>query len=170
MPSLVLAALTLAFAVLSIASGATSAQTLDPHVLYEERCAGCHAPHAGEFVPDNLARRGDQIVGRDSGKELRPFLAGGHGRLEPLEVDVMVAHLAAILEAGGLFREQCLICHDRAVVLARRELVLRGNRLVGRYSGRDIPVFLENHGRLNDSEIAIVLRMLERQLAIRPAE
>jgi hypothetical protein len=39
MPSLVLAALTLAFAVLSIASGATSAQTLDPHVLYEERCA-----------------------------------------------------------------------------------------------------------------------------------
>jgi hypothetical protein len=98
MPSLVLAALTLAFAVLSIASGATSAQTLDPHVLYEERCAGCHAPHAGEFVPDNLARRGDQIVGRDSGKELRPFLAGGHGRLEPLEVDVMVAHLAAILE------------------------------------------------------------------------
>jgi hypothetical protein len=166
MPSLVLAALTLAFAVLSIASGATSAQTLDPHVLYEERCAGCHAPHAGEFVPDNLARRGDQIVGRDSGKDL----AGGHGRLEPLEVDVMVAQLTAILEAGGLFREHCLMCHDRAVVLARRELVRRGNRLVGRYSGRDIAVFLENHGRLDDSEIAIVLRMLERQLAIRPAE
>jgi hypothetical protein len=82
----------------------------------------------------------------------------------------MVAHLAAILEAGGLFREQCLICHDRAVVLARRELVLRGNRLVGRYSGRDIPVFLENHGRLNDSEIVVVLRMLERHLATRPGE
>jgi hypothetical protein len=170
MPSLVLAALTLAFAVLSIGSGATSAQTLDPHELYEERCAGCHAPHAGEFVPNSLARRDGQIVGRDSGKELRPFLADGHGRLEPLEVDVMVAHLTAILEAGGLFREHCLMCHDRAVVLARRELVLRGNRLVGRYSGRDIAVFLENHGRLEGSEIVIVLRMLERHLATRPGE
>lgn len=170
MPAPVLAVLTLALAFLSNGSAASYGQTLDPHVLYEERCAGCHTPHAGDFVPDNLVWRDDQIVGRDSGKELRPFLAGGHGRLEPLEVDVMVAHLAAILEAGGLFRENCLMCHDRAVVLARRELVRRGNRLVGRYSGRDIAVFLENHGRLDDSEIAIVLRMLERQLAIRPAE
>jgi len=169
-PSQVLSALSLALAFLLIGGAAPYAQTIDPHELYEGRCAGCHAPHAGNFVPDSLERRDDRIVGRNSGKVLRPFLAGGHGRLEPLEVDVMVTHLASILEAGGLFREKCLMCHDRAVVLARRELVLRGDRLVGRYTGRDIAVFLENHGRLEDSEIAVILRMLKQQLAIPPAE
>ena len=170
MPAPVPAAFILALAFLLIGRAAPSAQTLDPHELYEGRCAGCHAAHAGDFVPDNLVRRDDRIVGRDSGKELRPLLAGGHGRLRPLEVDVMVTHLVAILEAGGLYRDRCLVCHDRAVALARGELVFRGDRLVGRYSGRDIAVFLENHGRLKGSEIAVILRMLERQLATPPGE
>ena len=146
-------------------SPALYAQTLDPHALYERSCARCHAPHAGDFVPESLVRLGDRIVGRETGKELRAFLAAGHGRLAPGEVDAMVAHLAFILEAGGLFREKCLICHDRAAVLARRELLLLGGRLVGRYTGRDIPAFLENHGRLEGAEVATILRMLERQLA-----
>lgn len=170
MPAPVLASLSLALVLLAIGSAAPAAQSLDPHALYEGRCAGCHAPHAGDFVPDNLTRRDGRIVGRDGGQELRAFLAGGHGRLEPLEVDVMVAHLAAILEAGGLYRENCLVCHDRAVVLARRELALRGDRLVGRYTGRDIALFLENHGRLEGPEIETILRMLERQLATRAVE
>ena len=170
MPAPVLAALTLALAFLAVGGAASSAQTLDPHEIFEERCAGCHALHAGDFVPESLARHGDRIVGRDSGKELRPFLAGGHGRLGPLEVEALVAHLVAVLEAGGLYRDKCRLCHDRAVVLARSELALRGDRLVGRYSGRDIAVFLENHGRLDGPEIEIILRMLKRQLTARPVE
>lgn len=146
-------------------SPALHAETLDPHALYERLCAGCHAAHAGDFVPDSLVRLGDRIVGRENGKELRAFLAAGHGRLAPGDVDAMVAHLTFILETGGLFREKCLICHDRAVVLARRELVLRDGRLIGRYTGRDIAAFLENHGRLDGAEVATIVRMLERQLA-----
>ena len=145
-------------------SPALQAQDLDPHALYEGSCARCHESHAGEFVPKGLVRRGERILGRESGKELRAFLAAGHGRLAPGEVDAMVAHLAFILEAGGLFRDKCLICHDRAVVLARRELILRDGRLIGRYTGRDIAVFLENHGRLDGDEVATILNMLERQL------
>lgn len=145
-------------------SPALQAQTMDPHALYERSCARCHAPHAGDFVPKSLMRLGDRIVGRESGKELRSLLAAGHGRLASGEVDAVVAHLAFILEAGGLFRDKCLICHDRAVVLARRELILRDGRLVGRYTGRDIATFLENHGRLEGAEVATILRMLERQL------
>lgn len=56
------------------------------------------------------------------------------------------------------------------MVLARRELALRGDRLVGRYTGRDIALFLENHGRLEGPEIETILRMLERQLATRAVE
>lgn len=153
-----------------IASPAALAQTIDPHELYEQRCSGCHALHAGEFVHDNLKRLGDKIVGRDTGKELRSFLTGGHGKLAPLEMDVMVAHLASILEAGALFREQCLICHGRAVALARSQIILRDGRLVGRYTGRDIGTFLENHGRLKGDQIATVVQMLERQLATQIAD
>jgi hypothetical protein len=151
-------------------SWATLAQTIDPHELYEQRCSGCHAPHAGEFVHDNLKRLSNKIVGRDTGRELRSFLAGGHGKLAPLEIDVIVAHLESILEAGALFHQNCIICHDRAVVLARRQLVLRNGRLLGRYSGREIGTFLENHGRLKGAQIATVVEMLKGQLATQIAD
>jgi mono/diheme cytochrome c family protein len=153
-----------------IGSPATLAQTIDPHELYEQRCSGCHAPHAGEYVHDNLKRLGDKIVGRDTGMELRSFLTGGHGKLAPGEIDVMFAHLASILEGGALFRERCLICHGRAVALARSQIILRDGRLVGRYTGRDIGTFLENHGRLKGVQIATVIQMLERQLATQTAD
>ena len=152
---------------LTAASGeAARAQGTDPHDLYEQRCAGCHEAHAGDFVPDSLERRGDRIVGRKNGKELRAFLAAGHGRLAPGEVDAMVTHLAYVLETSGLFRKKCLICHERAVVLARGRLILRDDRLTGRYTGRDIPTFMENHGRLEGDEVATIVRMLERQLTL----
>jgi len=157
---------------LPLAAGgrAAFAQAGDPHALYEQRCAKCHSPHAGEFVADSLERIDGRIVGRDSGRELRAFLTRGHGRLAPPEIDAMVAHLASILAAGGLFHENCRICHGRAVTLARSELIIRDGRLTGRYSGRDIAAFLAAHGRLDADEIPTVVRMLERQLANPPSE
>ena len=152
---------------LPLASGgrAAFAQAGDPHALYEQRCAKCHNPHAGVFVAESLERIEGRVVGRDSGRELQSFLARGHGRLTPAEVDTMVAHLTSILAAGGLFREKCLICHGRAVGLARLELIMREARLTGRYSGRDIAVFLAVHGRLEPHEVPTIVQMLERQLA-----
>lgn len=140
------------------------AQATDPHALYEERCTRCHASHAGDFVAESLVRRDDRIVGRASGADVRSFLEGGHGGLAAVEVDVMVAHLTAVLDSAGLFRRKCLICHDRAVVLARRELIRRNGRIFGRYTGRDIETFLGNHGRLGSAQIDTIVRMLGRQL------
>ena len=140
------------------------AGAVDPHAVYERRCARCHEGHAGDFVAKSLIRRDGRIVGRDSGIEIGAFLADGHGRLPAAELPVVVSHLAAIFESGGLFRTHCRICHDPAVTLARRELTLRDGRVVGRYSGRDIRTFMENHGRLEGAEVETIMRMLERQL------
>lgn len=157
-------------AIMFIGNLTAVAQPIDPHELYEQRCSGCHAPHAGEFVHENLKRLGDKIIGRGTGKELRPFLAGGHGNLAPLEIAAMVVHLTSIAEVGALFRNQCFICHGRAVALARSELIVRDGRVVGRYSGRDIETFLGRHGRLERGQISAIVQMLERQLATRTAD
>lgn len=165
-----LAAFSLLLVFLTAGGRAALAQAGDPHALYEQRCAKCHSPHAGEFVADSLEQVDGKVVGRDSGRELRALLTRGHGRLASSEVDAMVAHLTSILAAGGLFREKCLICHGRAVGLARQKLIMRDGRLTGRYSGRDIAAFLAAHGRLEADEIPTVVQMLERQLAKPPSE
>lgn len=160
-----LAAICVLLAILVAGNQPTLARNIDPHGLYEQRCSGCHSAHAGQFVHDKLERLDEEIVGRGTGRELRSFLTAGHGNLAPPEIDAMVAHLAAILERGALFREKCLICHGRAVTLARSELILRDGRLVGRYSGRDIAAFLQNHGRLELAQIPTIVEMFERQLS-----
>ncbi len=152
------------------ASQAVAAEPADPHKLFEQRCAACHDPHAGIFVRDSQERRKDAVVGRKSGRELRAFLVEGHGRLAPLEVDVMVQHLTSILAADGLFRDRCLICHGRAVELARGKLIIRQGRLVGRYTGRDVESFLKTHGRIDDTQAETLLRVLARQSSSYPAE
>lgn len=139
-----------------VAMVTAGAWAADPHAVYERRCARCHDGHAGDFVAKSLIRRDDKIVGRDSGIEIGAFLAAGHGRLPAADFPVVVSHLSAIFETGGLFRTHCRICHDPAVTLARRELTLR--------DGRDIRTFMENHGRLEGVEVDVVVRMLERQL------
>jgi hypothetical protein len=145
--------------VLYLTASVASAQTatvVDPHGLYEMRCARCHGDHAGEFVARGLKRTMSQIAG---------MLERGHGGLQGAEVEVMTSHLEAIQSAGGLYREKCRICHDRAVDLARRELTLRNGRLVGRYTGRDIESFMGVHGRLSEVERATILDMLTRHFA-----
>lgn len=140
------------------------AQSLDPHDLYEQRCAGCHTEHAGAFVQESILREGDKLIGRDSGLDLRAFLARGHGKLSAAEVETMMTHLTSILEAGAVFRDSCVICHGRAVVFARSQLAVKDGLLVGRYSGRAVEDFLQTHGRLEAAEIGVVVEALSNQL------
>ena len=99
------------FLLLGGAAKVTSAETADPHELFERRCARCHGAHAGEFAPNSLVVQEGKVIGRENGKELTSFLLSGHGRLAPEEVEPMVAHLTAILGRSGLFREKCVFCH-----------------------------------------------------------
>lgn len=151
--------------VLASWSGSVLAQQLDPHKLYEESCAGCHAPHARDFVFESLFATDAGLVGKRSGGSLQAFLDAGHGRLSPVEVEVLVDHFLSIQRSGRLFHKKCKICHVSPVELAQLELVLRDGRLVGRYSGRDTAQFLSGHGRLTAAEVPIVMDVLQRQLS-----
>lgn len=66
---------------MSVGGRTAPAQVIDPHELYERRCAGCHVPHAGEFVHDNLRSPGGKTVGHFTGRDIGIFLEN-HGRLE----------------------------------------------------------------------------------------
>ncbi len=146
---------------------AASAQTIDPHLLYEQNCGGCHAPHAGDFVHDSLVRSNGHVQGRKSCQELRAFLQSGHGNLSIDEIGAMVRHLTDIQRSGRLFHDKCKICHGRAVVFARDELLLKDGKLTGRYSKRNIEQFLPGHGRLNADEVPGMIEVLKRHLNTR---
>lgn len=145
-------------------AGTTTARSEDPHELYERRCGGCHASHAGDFVRDHLVLRSGELFGPRSGQRIGAFLETGHGGLRPGEVLTLVTHFTNIGKSAGLFREKCIICHDRAVVFARNRLAVREGELIGRYSKRNIARFLTAHGRLSTSEVSSMVDVLKRQL------
>lgn len=140
------------------------AQSWDPHRLYEERCGRCHEDHARDFAQEGLRLENERVVGRRSGRDLRAFLAAGHGWLKQHEIDLLVDHLTGILQREAVFREKCRICHGRSLELARLSLIVKAGRLTGRYSGRDIAGFLTYHGRLKAEEVPILVGILTRHL------
>lgn len=145
-------------------NAAAFGQAIDPHRLYEQRCSGCHAEHAGDFVHENLVRSDGDIIGRQSGRELRAFLEAGHGALSLGEIVSLVTHLTSIQRSGRLFHDKCFICHNRAVDFARHTVLMEDGELIGRYSGRNIEQFLLTHGRLKNDEVPRMVEVLKRQL------
>lgn len=145
-----------------------AAQTIDPHQVYEKNCAACHASHAGDFVHDSIDLKDGAVIGRKSGRSVKAFLEGGHGGLSSEETAVLVPFFAEIRESGRLYHDKCLFCHERAVTLARSKLEMKNGKLVGRYTGRDIESFLEDHGRLTPDEVARMVDVLKRQIETMP--
>lgn len=155
----------LAALVVALPASAGAQQPVDPHALYERHCATCHTAHAGDFAVQSLERDiQGRVTGHKTGCDLQAFLARGHGRLAADEVAVMTAHLTGILNRDLVFHDKCRACHDRAVTFARERLIVRNDRLVGRYSDIDVATFLVHHGRLETDEIPIVVDALKYQL------
>ena len=140
------------------------AQGVDAHEIYERSCGGCHAPHAGDFARETLSVKDGRVVGQRSGRDVEVFLGKGHGGVSPSEANALIQQFRNILRTGGIFDRKCRICHDRAVVLARANLVVCGGKLRGRYSGKDTDEFLSHHGRLEAEEIPTILDMFKGQL------
>ncbi len=140
------------------------AQQIDPHILYESKCGTCHVPHAGEFVSQSVVVDGTELIGNSTQIPVRTFLQTGHGRLSNSEIDTMMEHLETIQDSGQLFIRKCTICHGRAVVLSELNLIMKEGEPWGRYTGRKIEVFLQDHGRLTQDEIPIIMGAFVRQL------
>lgn len=161
----IIAVVVLALIVLVAVRLHSAAAASDPHALYEQKCARCHAPHAGALAQKSVKRVDGVAVGAKSGLPLTRLLASHMGvALGPEDIATLAAHFDQMLTTGFLFQEKCIVCHDRASELARLSLVEADGRLVGRYSGRDIAEFLTGHGRLTEAEATTMLATLRRQL------
>ena len=140
-----------AWNVVRAADGA--AEDKDLHALFEARCMGCHG-HAGDFARQTLVLTEGVLRGRESGREIAPFLRRHKGGLDAESTARFVEMFAKQVEAGGLFQERCGLCHASARGVVRNYLILRDGELVGRYSLRDIRRFLAEHGRSDAEEAA----------------
>lgn len=145
----------------------STAQQSNPHLIYEENCASCHLPHAGDFVSEKLIVSESGIIGKASGRPVIDYLKAGHGELSDKEINVLIQQFEFIQQTGRLFKEKCIICHDNAAEFARQKLILRDDILKGRYTDRDVAEFLLQHGRLDPSEAQKMVEVLIRQLQVR---
>lgn len=151
--------------VLMLTVGIAQAQLVDPHAVYEQKCGRCHEDHARAFADQHLVVKDDRVIGKRRSRDLENFLINGHGKLEPAEVRPLVAHLKSVVDADGLYEKKCRICHEPAVDFARIKLIMVEDKLMGRYSKQNIDDFMIEHGRVSETEHAIIMDALKRQIA-----
>ena len=148
-----------------ILNGDALAQVVDPHAVYEDRCARCHAEHSGDFSRKSMITQPDgRVVGRKTGAVITEFLARHRGTPSQAEIAALVEMFALQLRTGGLYKDKCGICHTSAKRLARVHLEVLDARLVDRVTGRDVSAFLSEHGRLGPDEVGLIDEMLRWQL------
>lgn len=153
-------------ALLLVRLHAAGAQTLDPHKLYEEKCARCHQPHAYSLVREHLMLEEGKVVTKAGSKAVASLLAS-HARqaLPQGEIDALVKQFGAMLKTGWLFQDRCFSCHGPASVFARTTLKLAGGNVVSKGSSVAMSELLKSHGGLyDDAQRATILEMLKRQL------
>ena len=141
-------------ALLHVGAGAA-----DFHRVFEDRCLSCHG-HAGDFARNALTDEDSTLVGVRSGRPVAEFLRRHAGGLSPSEISLLVETFRRQLGSGAYYRRNCDICHDRAYELARLRLILQDGKLMGRYSGRDMAVFLNGHARMIPTEARKMLDLL----------
>ena len=151
-------------ALVLVAAGSAAADSIDPHQVYEQKCARCHEDHARTFADTHLLVEDGRVVGLNRGRDLETFLDKGHGNLDPAEVIPLVAHLKSVTGAAGLYKDKCLMCHEPAKEFVRLNLIMDGDNIRGRYSKADIAEFMLHHGRINEIEHITIMDALKRQL------
>lgn len=137
-------------------------EELDFHRIFEARCASCHG-HAGPFAQSVLRLDGDTLL-RSDGRPLAPFLKTHMGGLSTEELNLFIETFRNQVGSGGLYRETCIYCHDRAYEFARKTLILKDGVLMGRYSGYLTGEFLQSHARLTPDEARAMTEAFEAVL------
>jgi len=145
---------------------AAAAERPDPHALFETRCQRCHDSHSGPFARDRLAIRDGTVVSGKTGRPVAALLQNHFGSLAPGEIAILIEAFTLQIQTDGLFQRKCTACHRSGKALARKELIIDGARLKGRYSGLDTGEFLKSHGRLTPEEAETIADMLRWQLQV----
>ncbi|KAB2912915.1 MAG: hypothetical protein F9K29_17560 [Hyphomicrobiaceae bacterium] len=150
------------------AASVAVAETVDPHRLYEQRCASCHAPHASDLAREMLELKDGKLIAKKSGKDLPSVLGSHRGtRQSQPEIEALIEAFRRNISSGSLYQRKCIDCHDRARDFARTRLVIDQSVLRGRYSGRVVEDFLRGHGRLAEPEVTDMVATLKWQLETR---
>jgi hypothetical protein len=147
--------------ILLVVSASRAADTTERHGLFQQRCGDCHEG-AGKLAEESLFIVDGVLFGRDSGRDIRDYLADHFGGLSGARLESVYRVLLRNAQSGGRFKERCAICHVQADALAREKLILVDGQLKGRYSGREIGTFLTGHGTRSPEEAAFFERLLRR--------
>ncbi len=135
--------------------------------LFWEKCGACHGP-AGPLVRERLSLTPAGTLATADGKDLHAFLRRHFGAPDQAEIEAIYGALLRLARGQGRFRIRCGICHESAESLARESLILRGDAVIGRYTGREIGSFLLGHGTEAASEAAFFEAILRRHLTAAP--
>jgi hypothetical protein len=155
-------AMWLAALVCSLMLAHSTAEALDLHDFWENRCMECHG-HAGAFARGHLIVENSVLVGRHHKSDLKRFL--GQHEMGPTHVDGIYAMLLAQAATPPLFQQKCSACHKTAAEFVRRSVVQKDGALLGRSNQTPLSDFLKNHGGLRADEVAVVVDTLTRVLS-----
>lgn len=149
------------FALAAFAATASSAQPIDLHAYWEDRCSDCHG-HAASFARQRLTVENGQLTGRWRDVTFVTFLMNHHANAEI--APRLLAMLTAQATAEPLYAEKCAGCHQSAAALARASLALQDGQLVVTGSGRAVADLLKRHGKLSPAEAQSMVETLKRVL------
>jgi hypothetical protein len=138
---------------------AGTANALDLHRFWEDRCLECHG-HAGTFAREYLSVEDGKLVGRHHKADLKVFLS--QHRMGPEQAEAIHAMLLAQASTAPLFEKKCASCHGTAADFVKSSLVTRDAVVVGRDNQLPIAAFLKKHGKLSTDELPLMLETLAR--------
>ena len=144
---------------LALTGAAISADDIDLHRLWDDRCFECHG-HAAEFARRFLNVSQDELQGRHHVHSLRIFLSNHY--LGESDVDAVYSMLFVQASSQARFRDKCSRCHDTAAKFVRETLEFEGGTLVGRESKQPVARLLESHKDIESEEIAFFAAVLTR--------
>lgn len=154
---------------LSLAEPAQPPKPIDPHGLYETKCATCHTRHGLGLVQKSLVLGAEKQAVTKSGIPLEKLLARHHGvKLTDAETHALSGQFAAMLASGFVFQRKCATCHQNGAGFARLYLEIRNGVLVSRLHDMPVATFLATHGRADARQIEAVVGMLRRNVETKP--
>lgn len=144
-----------------VSFSAGSADGIDIHRLWDDRCIECHG-HAAQFSRQALTVSDGELQGRHHTDDLRIFMQSHYLNMELNEVDLFYNMLLAQASTEPRFEQQCSDCHGSVADFVRESLELCNGVVCRSDSGRPVRSFLDSHRNLEQEEVDFYMDLLTR--------